>query len=180
MPARRYPHDQYADIITELVSDLGAHVAVTGVKSECDLIGSILGRLAAEIRTSLYDVSSSLPFSDVCALIEVADLVVTNNTGPMHIAAATGTPVVALFALTNRPEQWGPWLVPHRILNHDVPCRYCYSRICPFTQECLRPVTAQDVVTAARELGIGDGGRAFPEPARVAVLSGADVSSWQS
>jgi lipopolysaccharide heptosyltransferase II len=175
MPARRYPPEQYADVIAALVTDVGAHVVITGVEAESDLIGHIVCRLAPEIRESVQDVAGALPFGDVCALIEAADLVVTNNTGPMHIAAATATPVIALFALTNRPEQWGPWLVPHRILNRDVPCRYCHARICPFDQECLSGISGQDVVAAARELGIGRSPDAFPDGSRLAMPAVADV-----
>ncbi|HEY3993946.1 MAG TPA: glycosyltransferase family 9 protein, partial [Ktedonobacteraceae bacterium] len=81
-----------------------------------------------------------------------ADLVITNNTGPMHIAAAVKTPVVALFALTNPPEQWGPWRVAHRQMYHEVSCRLCYSRVCPYEHDCLRLVTPAMVVAAASEL----------------------------
>jgi ADP-heptose:LPS heptosyltransferase len=93
-----------------------------------------------------------MPFGVFCALIEAADLTVTNNTGPMHVSAALKTPVVALFALTNPPEQWGPWRVPHRQLFHDVPCRLCYSRICPYQHECLTLVSPDMVVQAAGDL----------------------------
>ena len=93
-----------------------------------------------------------LPFPQFCALLEAADLVITNNTGPMHVAAAVGTPVVALFALTNPPEQWGPWRVPHRLLWREVPCRLCYSRICPTTHDCLVGVPPPRVVEAALAL----------------------------
>jgi hypothetical protein len=70
----------------------------------------------------------------------------------MHISAAVKTPVVALFALTNPPEQWGPWRVAHRQLYHDVPCRICYQRVCPYQHECLRLVTPEMVVENAAEL----------------------------
>jgi ADP-heptose:LPS heptosyltransferase len=93
-----------------------------------------------------------MPFGVFCALIEAADLTVTNNTGPMHVSAALKTPVVALFALTNPPEQWGPWRVPHRQLFHDVPCRLCYSRICPYQHECLTLVSPDMVAQAAGDL----------------------------
>jgi hypothetical protein len=78
--------------------------------------------------------------------------VITNNTGPMHLAAAVKTPVVALFALTNPPEQWGPWRVPHRLLYHEVACRLCYQRICPYEHACLRAVSPQMVLSAATDL----------------------------
>jgi len=96
--------------------------------------------------------------------VAAADLTVTNNTGPMHVAAAVKTPVVALFALTNPPAQWGPWRVPHRQLYHEVPCRLCYSRVCPHGQECLRLVTPAMVVAAAEELLADVGVRRAEQP----------------
>jgi ADP-heptose:LPS heptosyltransferase len=70
----------------------------------------------------------------------------------MHVAAAVQTPVVVLFALTNPPEQWHPWRVPHRLLNQPVPCALCYQRICPYQQECLRRVSTNQVIAAVAEL----------------------------
>jgi hypothetical protein len=64
------------------------------------------------------------------------------------MAAALGTPVVDLYALTN--PQHTPWMVPHRVLYHDVPCRNCYKSICPLGHHnCLRLVSPDDVVSAA-------------------------------
>jgi hypothetical protein len=68
-----------------------------------------------------------------------------------------GTPVLELFALTNPPHQWAPWRVPYRQLYRDVPCRICYSRMCPFQHECLRLVSPHDVVDAAAQM-LGAGG----------------------
>ena len=80
-----------------------------------------------------------------------APLLIANNTGPVHMAAALGTPVVDLYALTN--PQHTPWAVPHRVLSHDVPCKYCYKSVCPEGHHnCLRLVTPEAVVQAAREL----------------------------
>ncbi len=75
----------------------------------------------------------------------------SNNTGPVHVAAAVGTPVVDLYALTN--PQHTPWQVPNRVLNYDVPCKYCYKSVCPMGHHnCLQLVTPQSVVQAALEL----------------------------
>lgn len=148
MPARTYPWEMYAGVADLLVSNLGATVFLTGAQDECDLVERIQGRM----HRGAVSLAGKLSFPRLCALIEVADITVTNNTGPMHIAAAVGTPVVALFALTNPPEQWGPWMVPHRQLYHDVPCRLCYSRVCPYGHECLRLVTPDVVLDAVRDL----------------------------
>ena len=148
MPARTYPADQYVGVADLLAERLGATVVLTGAPEERELTD----RIAAQMRTPAVNVAGDLSFPTFCALIEMADLTVTNNTGPMHISAAVKTPVVALFALTNPPEQWGPWQVPHRQLYHDVSCRLCYQRICPYNQECLRLVTPEMVVEAAGDL----------------------------
>lgn len=152
MPARTYPLDQFKEVVALLADWFDAHVIVTGSDDERDLVAAITDDLPLSIRGSVQPMAGDFSFAEFAALIQAADLIVTNNTGPMHMASALKTPVVALFALTNPPEQWGPWRVPHRLLNHDVPCRICYSRICPFGHECLRLVSPEQVVSAAAEI----------------------------
>ncbi|HEU0114672.1 MAG TPA: glycosyltransferase family 9 protein [Thermomicrobiales bacterium] len=152
MPARTYSWEGFAAVAGLLVERFGARVFVTGSAAESALVERVVDAISPLARDSVHPAAGVLSFAGLSALIKRADLVVTNNTGPMHIAAAVQTPVVALFALTNPPEQWGPWRVPHRLLNHDVPCRLCYSRVCPTTHDCLRLVTPEDVLTAAGEL----------------------------
>lgn len=152
MPARTYPWEMYAEVVALLVERLGATVVVTGAAEERGLVEQIEQRLPAHTRRSVLSAAGALPFPAFCALIEAADLTITNNTGPMHVAAALKTPVIALFALTNPPAQWGPWRVPHRQIFHDVPCRICYSRVCPYAHECLRLVSPRTVVEAACDL----------------------------
>lgn len=148
MPARTYPWEMYGEVADKLNEQLGATVVLTGSDGERDLVRRVQGRM----RRPAVGLAGQLSFEQFCALVQQADLVITNNTGPMHVAAALKTPVVALFALTNPPEQWGPWRVPHRLLNHDVPCRICYSRICPYEHECLRGVSPPMVADAAADL----------------------------
>jgi ADP-heptose:LPS heptosyltransferase len=152
MPARTYPWELYAEVADLLIEQLGATVVLTGAEPERDLVEQITRRVQPEHQPNLLPLAGELPFDMFCGLIERADLTVTNNTGPMHISAALKTPVVALFALTNPPEQWHPWQVPHQLLYHEVTCRLCYSRACPYGQECLRMVTPPMVVAAAGEL----------------------------
>lgn len=152
MPARTYPWRMYGEVINLLVEQLGAFVFITGTEQELPLVSDIYECVQEHHRDSVLPLAGKLSFSAFCALMNVADLTVTNNTGPMHVAAALKTPVVVLFALTNPPEQWGPWQVPHRLLYHDVACRICYSRICPYQHECLRLVSPQMVVDATLDL----------------------------
>jgi ADP-heptose:LPS heptosyltransferase len=78
-------------------------------------------------------------------------VLVSNNSGPVHIAAALNTAVVDVYALTN--PQHTPWQVPHRTLYHDVPCKFCYKSICPLEHhDCLRLIPPEAVVKATLEL----------------------------
>lgn len=152
MPARTYAWQSFAAVAELLIQQLGATIVLTGVASERPLVDQVAARVDGSLQSSIVKAAGRLSFPVFCALIEAADVTVTNNTGPMHVSAAVQTPVVALFALTNPPEQWGPWQVPHRQLYHDVSCRICYQRICPFEHECLSLVTPEMVADAVDDL----------------------------
>ncbi len=148
MPARTYPWDGYAEIADLLARRHGCQIIFTGTAPEVELVERIRQRMSSPS----FSWAGSATFRAFAGLVAVADLVITNNTGPQHLAAALKTPEVVLFALTNPPEQWGPWRVPHRLLYHQVPCAICYSRICPIDHACLRQVKPETVATAAGEL----------------------------
>jgi ADP-heptose:LPS heptosyltransferase len=96
-------------------------------------------------------VAENLDTPRLAALVELAPLVLTNNTGPAHLAAAVGTPVVDLYALTN--PQHTPWQVPQRVLSFDVECRHCFKSVCPERHHlCLRNVRPDEVAEAVMEL----------------------------
>ena len=141
--SRRYPPESYA----QALDMLGREVVFTGDEAEVDLVESLRSRMSVPSRS----LAGKLDLAQLGALIEAADVLICNNTGPAHIAAAVGTPVVDLYALTN--PQHTPWQVESRVLFHDVPCRNCYKSVCPTGRhECLRGVAPERVAQAAREL----------------------------
>jgi len=146
-PSRRYPAQRFAEALDLLVAEQRARVVLTGDSSEVNLVEYVRGAM----RTRAETLAGCLEFAELCAVIEAADVLVSNNTAPVHIAAAVGTPVVDLYALTN--PQHVPWHVPHRVLYRDVPCRYCYTSVCPAGHHaCLSQVTPAEVADAVRGL----------------------------
>ncbi|HWW73137.1 MAG TPA: glycosyltransferase family 9 protein, partial [Duganella sp.] len=98
-----------------------------------------------------HSLAGELDLGRLGAAIALTPVLVCNNTGPAHVAAALGTPVVDLYALTN--PQHTPWQVESRVLFHDVPCRYCYKSVCPQGHHaCLAGVEPGRVVTAVLSL----------------------------
>ncbi|MCA1684637.1 MAG: glycosyltransferase family 9 protein [Planctomycetia bacterium] len=149
-PSRRYPPGGFAEAARLLTVELGYQVVFTGSDSEHDLIEGIRG--ASDVATATL--AGRLDLGGLAALIERAPVLVSNNTGPVHVAAAVGTPVAVLYALTNL--QHTPWAVPSRVLNHDVPCKLCYKSVCPEVHhDCLRKVPPGAIVRAVRELADG-------------------------
>jgi lipopolysaccharide heptosyltransferase II len=145
--SRRYPPESYARAIDLLVRETGCEAVFTGDAWEADLVRGVRGAMRRPGRSLV----GRLGLGELGALIDEADLLVSNNTGPVHVAAALGTPVVDLYALTN--PQHTPWQVASRVLNHDVPCRNCYKSVCPAGHhDCLRRVPPEAVVAAAQEL----------------------------
>jgi lipopolysaccharide heptosyltransferase II len=143
-PSRRYQPEGFAAAARRLHQLTGCRIVFTGSAEESDLVESIREAMEAPSES----LAGRLTLAELAALLERAPLLIANNTGPVHVAAAVGTPVVDLYALTN--PQHTPWQVPCRVLSHDVPCKYCYKSVCPEGHnDCLRRITPQEIVAAA-------------------------------
>jgi ADP-heptose:LPS heptosyltransferase len=144
--SRRYPEELMASAACELAERTGRRILFTGNRDEAPGVQ----RIAAQVKDA-YSLAGLLSLGELAALISFSPLLLTNNTGPAHIAAALGTPVVDLYALTN--PQHAPWQVPSRVLYHDVPCRFCQKSVCPQGhQHCLAMIQPSRVIAACIEL----------------------------
>lgn len=156
-PSRRYLPAGFAAAARELAVTDGWQIVLTGGPDEAALVEQVRSAMGVPA----ISLAGRLSLGELAAVIAAAPVLIANNSGPAHIAAAAGTPVVVLYALTN--PQHTPWAVRARVLNHDVPCRNCYKSVCPMLHHnCLRLVPPGAVAAAARELaGKGVGGRVW-------------------
>jgi len=146
-PSRRYPLESFVAAVSALVDSCPRQVLVTGAHEEAPLARAIVDALPRRA----FSLAGALGLGELGVVLQRAGLLISNNTGPVHIAAAVGTPVVDLYALTN--PQHTPWQVASRVLYHDVPCRFCYRSVCVQAHhDCLRLVSPQRVAQAALEL----------------------------
>jgi lipopolysaccharide heptosyltransferase II len=145
--SRRYPPEQFAQAARLLALESGYPIVFTGPESERPLVEQVRALMEAP-SSSLV---GRLDLEELASLLALAPLLLSNNTGPVHLAAAVGAPVVDLYALTN--PQHTPWAVPSRVLFHDVDCKYCYKSVCPEGHhDCLRLVTPESVTAAVNDL----------------------------
>jgi ADP-heptose:LPS heptosyltransferase len=147
--ARALPAKLAQAVCRSLAVD-GRHVIVTGGRDEAPMAACIVDGSGPAVRS----LAGSLTLDGLCSVLARAEAVVVGNTGPAHLAAAVGTPVVELFAPVVDPVRWRPWGVPHRLLgDFTVPCAGCRARTCPRPEQiCIGDVGAADVVAAVREL----------------------------
>jgi lipopolysaccharide heptosyltransferase II len=146
-PSRRYPPAQWADVLRRLHGKLGCPLVLTGGPGEQALVDDI--REACGVPT--HSLAGQLDLGELGAAIKLATVAVSNNTGPAHIAAAVGTPLVDLYAMTN--PQHTPWQVRNRLLYHDVPCRFCMKSVCPQGHnECMSGIDPEQVIDAVCSL----------------------------
>jgi ADP-heptose:LPS heptosyltransferase len=158
-PARAW-HPAPAAATVRLLVDDGWTVVLTGTPGERGADPHQIGADGRRVRSAV----GHTDLADLARLIRGAAALVVGNTGPAHVAAAVGTPVVSLFAPTVPAARWRPWMVPHVLLgDQDIACAGCRARRCPHgdVQPCLAGVTPDDVVGAVRRLA----------PARQAVAS---------
>jgi len=145
--ARRYPVHHWSSLIKELSERIRCPLVLTGDVHEMGLIDAIEIPPGARV----LSLAGQLGIGELGALLAQASLVVSNSTGSAHIAAAVGTPVVALYALTN--PQHTPWRVPSRVLNHDVACRNCERSVClQGHHDCMEKLAPNQVVDAVCSL----------------------------
>jgi lipopolysaccharide heptosyltransferase II len=145
--SRRYPSAHWANAIRQLADRLGWPLVLTGAAHETALVNEIREACGVPV----HSLAGELSLGELGAALKLASVVVSNNTGPAHIAAAVGTPLVDLYALTN--PQHTPWQVRHRVLYHDVPCRFCQKSVCPEGHnECLTKIPPERVVEAVCSL----------------------------
>jgi lipopolysaccharide heptosyltransferase II len=146
-PSRCYPGRSFARAMDLVLQRSYGAVIFTGSAEEVALVEAIRAQMAGKS----YSLAGRLTLGELGAVLERAALLIANNTGPVHIAAALGTPVVDLYALTN--PQHTPWGVRNVVLFEDVPCRFCYKSVCPMGHhQCLSLVAPEAVAAAAEQL----------------------------
>jgi lipopolysaccharide heptosyltransferase II len=146
-PAKRWPPERVAAFADRMIGELRADVLIFGSTAEAPL-AEVIARAMKHTPTLL---AGTTTLTQMLALMAHCQLVVTNDSGPMHLAAALGLPLVAVFGSTDE-RATGPLSLHARVVKNPVECSPCGLRNCPIDFRCLQSVTAEHVANAALEL----------------------------
>jgi heptosyltransferase-2 len=138
-----YP-DRFGELGKRLADKWQTKVLLFGKEEERPIVYEVLRHLG----TRGIDLTGKTGLLQLAAVLERCALLVTNDTGTMHIATAVGTPVVALFGPTPRLTT-GPWGEGHVVVSKDAPCSPCWKRICPTDHRCMEDITVEEVEEVA-------------------------------
>lgn len=147
---RRWPADRFAAVCDRVQDELDARIFLIGGRPD----RAFLDAVRQHATSHLVSLRSDVSVAGLAALFAACDLVLCHDSGPMHIAAAAGTRVVALYGSQNL-EQWRPLGEGHQLLQAPLPCRDCVSPgECiphePYFNRCVRRLSVDDVVAAIR------------------------------
>lgn len=170
--AKRWLPERFADVARLFIQDTSGSIVIFGGRAET-AIAQEIARTALRLRNSdpsllpratdthvpLTDITSPVvnlagttPLRHLLALIAECDLLLTNDSGPMHISYAVGTPLVALFGSTD-PSLTGPVGEGHEVIRSTLPCSPCFKRVCPEeTLRCMHDITSGEVSSALRRI----------------------------
>ncbi len=150
-PSKLWPSAHWARLADWLAGEKGFQVVITGSPGDRELAGKIV----ALTDTPLLNLSGRTSLADLAALLKEARLAVTTDTGPMHLAAALGTPVAALFGPT-APWRTGPFGEGHEVVRLTLPCSPCFQRQCP-EPRCLTELTPELAREAVEKILVRQG-----------------------
>ncbi len=143
--AKAWPPERYSEVVKFLTAKYGARIALFAGKGETACAKIILQGLK---KSDILSAGGELTITESAALIERCSLFISNDTGPMHIAAALNVPVIGIFGSTN-PVWTGPLGSKSRVLYKKTECSPCFQRVCPRKRnkyECLLNINAEDVI----------------------------------
>ena len=150
-PAKRWPVEKFISAAKEIQQRTNCLWLIFGGKNDAATAAQIQSAIGN--RQSAINLAGQTTLRELMALLKSCRVLLTNDTGPMHVAAALGTPVVVPFGSTS-PELTGPGLPGdprHKLLKSDAPCSPCFLRECPIDFRCMNGISVERVVAAVLE-----------------------------
>lgn len=161
---KNWPAERFAETGRQLLERFGGSVTLIGGAADisgCEAIAERIGPRASST-------AGKLSLVEALATVRDLDVLITNDSGPMHMAAAVGTPTVAIFGPTD-PVRTGPYGDGHRVVRVRLDCAPCYRRRCNDCPACMDQVTVDNVVAAATDI-LGSSAAAGHRPAEAGPL----------
>jgi len=147
--AKRWPEDRFAALADRLMESLGSRVVFIGAASERDAAERIIRQMK---RRGAVNLAGATDMAELIGALDACDLLISNDTGPAHVAAALGRPTLTIFGPTNEFETAPRGARAEAIRAEGVECARCMLRDCPIDHRCMTRVAPSEVFERALKL----------------------------
>ena len=144
-PAKRWPGSRFAELASLLQEKNKAQILIVGSAEEVELAESI----ASSMTERPINMAGQTTLRQLAELISLANLFITNDSGPMHITNALRVPLIAIFGPTD-PRVTGPFHQPSAVIKKEVSCWPCSYRECPFDHRCMMEIEPEEIFTVSQ------------------------------
>jgi lipopolysaccharide heptosyltransferase II len=144
---KRWPMEYYTQLIDRMYYRDDVNFLLIGTKEEKELCDKIAVKFGGRV----YSLAGESTLLELAALIDSAQLVIANDSGPMHIAFCLDKPLVAIFGRGTKgagPKRWGPRGERSFIFHKHLGCTHCYNELCPYNFKCLKAVMPDEIFSA--------------------------------
>jgi len=152
-PSKIWPNERFADVAARLIERYGFKVLVIAGPKDLALAESVIKHM----HKPAINLAGKTSVSQLASVLKRCNLFISNDSGPVHIAAALGTPVISIFGRNQKglsPTRWGPTGKKGRILHKEVGCIECLAHNCVKDFVCLKAITVDDVVEVVDSLDL--------------------------
>ena len=143
--SKRWPAQNFAEVINRIQNDSSARIVLIGKDDPSRAAGEIL----AAVKGPVVDLTGKTSVSQLISLLKRCHLLISNDSGPVHVASALGVPVVAIFGRNQAglsPTRWRPWGEKSLVLHKEVGCPVCLAHRCQIDFKCLKEISPQEVL----------------------------------
>jgi heptosyltransferase-2 len=147
--SRRWALERFAKSSDALAEKYGARIVIVSGPGEDKMAGD---KVAKFMKSGALNLAGKTSISDLASILRRSKLLISNDSGPVHVSCAVGTPVIAIFGRKDRglsPERWGPVGKRDVALHKDAGCEICLAHNCKFGFKCLDMISVEDVLSAA-------------------------------
>lgn len=144
---KRWPAENYAELTKRLIEKLNAQIIMVGDDAD----SSIIRGINMPVNHNVIDFSGRTTLCRLAALLKCCDLLIANDSAPLHIGGAVGTKVLAIFGPTD-PKAYGPTGKDDRVARKKLHCSPCRKAQCEFEHECMRDLKVKEVFKIAKEM----------------------------
>ncbi len=152
-PSKVWPNERFADVADRLIEKFGFKVLVIAGPKDLALSGDVIKHM----HHPAANLSGKASVSQLASILKRCNLFISNDSGPVHIAASVGVPVISIFGRNQKglsPKRWGPTGKKDKVLHKEVGCIECLAHNCVKEFACLKAISVDDVVNIAGSLNL--------------------------